>query len=319
MLIVNENLPKLFGVEHLVYLAIVVVLVTGGGILVGKFVKKEKTVDIIIIVSAALLLAAITTARISLVYWDLHYVPEPADREYNSWWCLFPDSFCSFASFAMSISLLINRKKSNWSIQGLIYFAIVGAVITFACPAFITKRPFFTVRTQFGLLHHLLLLWISTILIIKNRFRPNPFQWFVQPAIFAVCMLLGVIEIWVIGYKDSMCILKPLISQLEFTKWWGNGIFYIVCNLVSAFSYFGYKCLTMKKEIKTKGKISAKPVSSKLFITNYYKKDKVLVLNYMDNTYQAFDNVNDNEIKAFKKNKKQYIQTLLKKHKQICK
>ncbi len=316
MFMANEVYPQIFGVEHLSYLAIVAVLLTSGNIIVGKLVKKQKTVDVILIVSSILLFLSILIARVSLVYWDLNYVEE-AEREYNSWWCLFPDSFCSFTSFALSISLLINRKKTNWSIHGLIYFAIIGAIITFACPNFIGKRPFFTVRTQFGLLHHALLLWISLVLIIKNRFRPNPFFWFVQPAAFIVCMLLGVLEIWVIGYKDSMCILNPLLKGISFTKWWGNGIFYILCNLVTSFAYYGFICLHLRKQIKAIKKITNKKVNSKVFITNYYKKDNVLVLHYIDNTFQVFDGVKPKELVFYKRDKKKYLNVLTKAHKYI--
>ena len=86
--------PEIFGWQHLVYLAVCLIISIASLVCIKIFVKDEKKQDIIVRCIGGLLLAMIVWNRIAIAISN------------KNGWNLIPDSFCGMSSLVLALSRL---------------------------------------------------------------------------------------------------------------------------------------------------------------------------------------------------------------------
>ena len=122
--------PQVFGKEHLIYVAVSLLVAFAVCFFTNRYAKTEKEKTFVIKLSAAVLFLIIFTNRLALVF------------EYDTadWKKLIPDSFCSTSSYVLPIALLLGKKNNN-VLHFIWLIALAGGVITTRYPNFIGQNP----------------------------------------------------------------------------------------------------------------------------------------------------------------------------------
>ena len=205
----------MFCTEHIIYLAVSIVLIALGIFFVKKFVKNEKTLKIIIKISAAFLLIWILINRFSVTYAQIKSAPDT-----HSWLNLIPYTFCGLASLVFSVSVLVG-KKFEPVLHFIVYFGFFGGLASIIYPDFLENQTFWDIRSFSGLMHHTVMVWLALLLVFTRSFVPNIKKWYCYPIGFSLMMLLGLFEIDALGFGHAMNIDSPLISDLPvLTSWY---------------------------------------------------------------------------------------------------
>ena len=145
--------PQVFGKEHLIYIAVSLVLATLVAVLAKRFAKDERRAVMVIKASALILFIIIFVNRLVLVF----------EFETVNWCKLIPDSFCSASSYALSLALLFGKKDNN-VLHFIWLIALAGGVITTFYPDFIGQHPSFMYpSTILGMMHHT---WSAIVIIL---------------------------------------------------------------------------------------------------------------------------------------------------------
>ena len=198
---------KVFGIEHFVCLAVIIVMSIISIILIKKYVKSEKGKDIIIKVVAGLLLALVVWNRITKIVIE------------GDWTEVFLDSFCCVSSFALALACLFG-KKDNAVIHFAFYINIVGGVLTLIYPNFIEySTTIFDTKSLSALLFHSVGIYICILLLMFGYFKPDYKRWGSLVIGFMACITLGTFEIFVLDSYDAFFIIYPVISGTPLTVW----------------------------------------------------------------------------------------------------
>ena len=247
--------PKIWGWQHITYIAIFLLLAIAGLICAKKFAKSEKSQKIIIKCLGALLLVAIICNRVSVVYKS-----NPPE-----WSWLLPDSFCGMSSLILSLSILIG-KKNNDGLHFVWLIAFAGGIITFFYPDFLGQNPsFFYFPTITGLLHHTLS-WITVVTIIMFDYLHVTYKkWYCTLWGFTGYLSVGAFIISVLGHGDAFCIFNPVLSGTPLTFWVIAPIYISVYAILLAIFYFIDKFKLKKQEClsKMEEKVGIKRVNKK--------------------------------------------------------
>lgn len=199
--------PKIFGWEHLTYLAVCLVIAIVSLVLIKIYVKNEKIQNIIVRCVGFLLFACVIWNRVELV---LHT---------NNWAYIVPDSFCGMSSFVLGLTTMFG-KRNNAVLHFVFYVAVVGDVVTLAYPDFIETTPSLFVRMTFsGLTHHAISWYLCTLLLVVNWFRPNYKKSGNLVVGFLAYITVGAFLISVLGRNDAFYIFKPILSGTPLTVW----------------------------------------------------------------------------------------------------
>lgn len=199
--------PKIFGWEHLTYLAVCLVIAIVSLVLIKIYVKNEKIQNIIVRCVGFLLFACVIWNRVELV---LHT---------NNWEYIVPDSFCGLSSFVLGLATMFG-KRNNAVLHFVFYVASAGAVVTLIYPDFIETTSSLFVRMTFsGLTHHALSWYLCTLLLVVNWFRPDYKRSGNLVIGFLAYITLGAFTISVLGKENSFYIFKPILSGTPLTIW----------------------------------------------------------------------------------------------------
>ena len=95
--------PKLFGIEHILYIVITTIIGGVGLLIAYKYAKKEKTQTIILKCLAIFLFVSILTNRLSQVF----------RYDVIRWYCIIPDSYCGMTSLVLSLAVLLGKKDNG--------------------------------------------------------------------------------------------------------------------------------------------------------------------------------------------------------------
>lgn len=212
-------MPAIYGLEHIIYLIIVITLMIIGIILIIKKAKTEKQVTLVIKLIALLLLSVILWNRISIAV------------GHDDIRLFLPDSFCGTSSLVLSLAVLF-FKKNNVILHFVSYIGFVGGSITLFYPDFIGQADsIFYPMTISGLLHHTVMVFLVLAMVITKYLQPSLKKWKYVPIGLSFFMTYGIFLITVIGLDDAMYIMKPVLPG-TILNWFVLGLLFIPAQFI---------------------------------------------------------------------------------------
>lgn len=213
-------MPKIFGIEHIIYICIFVIIMTASIVLVVKFIKTEKQINILMKAIGAVLLILIILNRIAI-----------SIREDYNWMYLIPDSFCGLCSFLFSFALLFG-KKNNTLLHYVCYLGLIGGVANIVYPTYISQSDsFFYFATITGLLHHSVMVYGILLAYITKFFVPTFKKWYALPIGLACSLAFGEFLISALSFPDAFLIKEPIIKDSILT-WYFLGALIIPASFI---------------------------------------------------------------------------------------
>lgn len=211
-------MPKIFGIEHLLYVAIFFVIALATTILFKKFLKNESSIKVMIKVIAGLLLVWQIINRLSVCFM----------RNGGSLKMALPNSFCSLSGIVLALAVLFGKKDSK-IFNFIVYVAFIGGLLTIIYPDFVDQsNSIFYLPTISGLLYHTLMLWLSILLVMFKWFTPTLKKWYFLPLGLCCFMTYGLFLKDALGV-GAMYIGTPLISGTIFT-WYFVGLLVLLLS-----------------------------------------------------------------------------------------
>ncbi len=201
--------PQMYGIEHVIYLIITILMAVGCWIFSIKYAKSEKTKSIILKILGILLFAAILTNRLSQVF----------RYDQVRWYCIIPDSFCGMTSLVISLGTIFGKKNNP-----LLHFAwllgIFGGIATVVYPTFLDQDiSFFYLPTISGLAHHSLSAFTVIMLLTFGWIDITYKKWHYVMFGLTSYMTVGAFLMAVFHVDDAFHIVEPLLSGTPLTAW----------------------------------------------------------------------------------------------------
>ena len=231
--------PKIFGVEHIVFLVVFLVIGIASLVLAGLKFKTEKSQWIYMRVLAALTIIFDILTRVGMVI------------DNGNWIIAIPNTFCSMTGFLFPIAVLIGKKDLK-IFHGVWYMALVGGLASIIYADFVVQAAtIWHLNTISALLYHGIMFILTIATGMFKVFRPNlkKCHWF--PIMTCIYIAVGAIELYFLNFDNSMCIITPLIGGTPLYCWFillvGTALVYL-----AAFLYeYVPKWIILIKEKKT--------------------------------------------------------------------
>jgi len=205
-------MPHVYGPEHFIYLATVIILMAGGFWLIHHYVKTEKQIRLVIRITGGLLLLMIVWNRISIA------VLRDGFGE------LLPGSFCGTSSLALALSALF-LKKDHPVFHCVAFIGLLGGLITLAYPDFIGQADsIFYPMTISGLAHHTVMVFLALVMITTGYVKPKLSKWYMSFLGLSLYLTYGLFLVQVFNYGDAMYIEEPILE--------GTGMYWYVLALI---------------------------------------------------------------------------------------
>ena len=201
--------PKLYGVEHVLYIVISTVIAVVGLLLAKKYAKTDRSKHVVLKVIALLLFASILTNRLSQVF------------RYNMvrWNQLIPDSFCGMTSLVLSLAVLLG-KKDNCALHFTWLLGLFGGISTVVYPTFVSQdMSFFYLPTISGLLHHSFSAIMVIAILMFKHVHITYKKWYCTLFGFTCYLTVGAFLMQTFGFSDAFHIAEPLLEGTPFTAW----------------------------------------------------------------------------------------------------
>ncbi|MBP5209851.1 MAG: YwaF family protein [Clostridia bacterium] len=202
-------MPKVFGPEHLLFLAVTIAVTTAGLLCAKKFLRTERSRRLLLRCLGAALFVSVLSNRISL----------SAVKFPGEWIRLIPDSFCGMSSLVLSLSLLFGKKDGHL-LHFVWFMALLGGTLTLAYPDFIGQADsVFYMPTITGLLHHAIDVAAVVACLVFGHIRPTFRRWYCQPIGFFAYMTVGAFLISAGGMTDAFYLFEPILPGTPLTVW----------------------------------------------------------------------------------------------------
>lgn len=206
---------KVFGVEHLIYMLVLIVIMALSIFLIKKFVPQNKIVWAVKI-----------TAVIGLIMIIINRVVVSKSRNAN-FIDFLPDTYCSMMGFILPIVVLLfnpNRKIFQYAM----FAGMIGGLLTFIYPDFLVYfDSIFNIHPFTGLLYHTIMLFLFLLCIFTKYFVPSFKNWASLPIGLAFMVVIGEFGNSVLKQSNNMYLNKPLIEG-TFLTWWFVGLLFII-------------------------------------------------------------------------------------------
>lgn len=201
--------PQVFGKEHLIYIAVSLLVAAMTIILSWRYSRTEKARTITIKCAAGILFLIIFINRLVLVF-------EHGDVD---WTEMIPDSFCSASSYVLSLALLLGKKNNN-ILHFIWLVALAGGTITTFYPNFIDQHPSFMYPpTILGMMHHT---WSAIVVVLMFMFGYLTLtykKWYCTLFGFTSYLSLGAFLMCVFDYGNPFFMTGPALDGTPFTVW----------------------------------------------------------------------------------------------------
>lgn len=219
MNLIYSEYPGVFGIEHIVFLIISLILMFVSWFLIAKYAKSEKAKNIVLKIVATCLLVCIIWNRLSITIYNFNH----NDLGLHNLFYLIPLSFCGMSSLLTGLTILL-MKKDNKLMHYIFYLGFIGGLVSMFYPDYLEEQMFLDPRTLSGLLHHTLLVFAIVCAIITGWFKPDLKKWYIFPIGFCITMTFGMAMKEISGL-GAMQIQNPLIKSLPIlTSWYIVGL-----------------------------------------------------------------------------------------------
>lgn len=230
--------PKVYGIEHILYIVITTALAVACLLLTKKFAKKEKTINIVLKCLAGLLFISIIANRLSQVF------------RYDTvrWHLNIPDSFCGMTSLVLSLAVLLGKDDNN-VLHFVWLLGLFGGISTVAYPSFVGQNAsFFYLPTISGLLHHSFCATLVVGLLMFKKIRITYKKWYCTLFGFTCYLTLGAFLMQTFNMNDAFHIVEPLLGGTPLTAWVMAPIYAVVYAIILFVIEFVRKKKSQKRQ-----------------------------------------------------------------------
>lgn len=214
--------PQVFGKEHLIYVAISLIVAFVVCFLSKRYAKTEKAKTFVVKLSGAILFVIILTNRLALVF----------EYDTPNWNKLITDSLCSTSSYVLSITLLVGKKNNN-VLHFIWLVALAGGAITTFYPNFIGQHPSFMYPpTILGMMHHTWSAIVVILMFMHGYLQLTYKKWYCTPIGFMAYLSFGAFLMCVLDYSNPFYMTGPALEGTPFTVWVIAPIYIAVYTLI---------------------------------------------------------------------------------------
>lgn len=232
-------MPKVFGWQHLTFLAVYLCLAVAAVLVVQFVIRTEKRRTVFLKCTALVLLVFIVINRIALAVWHKDAAQ------------LLPNSYCGITGLLLALTVLFARPNAKL-LHLLMYVALVGDVAALAYPNFLGQaESILFLPTISGLIHHGVCLLLAVLLLQTKRFSPSIRRWKVYPIGISIYTLYGLFLLDVLHVQESMYIDAPCIAGTPL-KWW---FFLLVGSAGLAVFLLVVELLRIRRNIRNTGRV----------------------------------------------------------------
>lgn len=238
--------PRVFGWQHLIYLAAAIAVGVAIFLIVRKkYAKNERAMNRIFKGFGIVLLISIILNRIGEV------------MRLHGWIYIFPNTFCGLGSFVLAFALIFG-KRDNIVLHFIAYLAVFGGIVNLIYPYYVGQhRMFFYLSTFTSLLHHTLCVMIFILMVYTGYLKPNPKKWYAIPLGLCAFMTCGIFELTIFmpidAAYDAMNIVVAIVPKTILT-WWFVGIgFMLAYTAFLLVHHFVVKFKNMHRRTKVGG------------------------------------------------------------------
>ncbi len=201
--------PQIFGKEHLIYIAVSLVVALAVCFSVTRFAKSEKARKVVMKCAGALLFLIILSNRLALVF----------EYETANWLKLITDSFCSTSSYVLALALVFG-KRDNKVLHFVWLISLTGGVITTFYSNFIGQNPSFMYPpTILGMLHHTWSAVVVVLMFICDYLHLTYKKWYCTAVGFLAYLSLGAYLLCELDYSNPFYMMEPALDGTVFTVW----------------------------------------------------------------------------------------------------
>ena len=205
----------LFGLEHILYMIIALIVMVVSIILIKKFVPQEKMYIVMKII-----------ATVGLIIMIIYRIVVAKSRN-STFLDFLPDTYCSMMGFIMPIVILLFKPNTK-IFQYAMFAGMIGGLLTFIYPDFLVYFDnIFNIHPFTGLLYHTIMLYLFLLAIVTKYFVPTFKNWTALPIGLAFMVVVAVFGNTVLEQSNNMYLNAPLISGTPLT-WWLVGILILV-------------------------------------------------------------------------------------------
>lgn len=206
---------EIYGLEHIIYLVISLILIIGLTIVFKFFIPKEKMFIVMKVLSAISLVLIIINRIV---------VANSRNKDFVSF---LPDTYCSMMGFVLPIVVLI-FKPTTKTFQYAIFAGMIGGLLTLFYPDFLVYFDnIFNIHPFTGLLYHTFMFFIFIVAISTGYFKPSFKNWSSLPIGLAFMVVVGAFGNSALNQSNNMYLNAPLISDSILT-WWFVGILFLI-------------------------------------------------------------------------------------------
>ena len=222
-------MPKIFGLEHIIYMVITFAMSIAGLILIKKFCKTEKSQKIAVKIAGTVLFVTILVNRLCVYLWQM--------AEGNTAYPYLPVSLCATVSLLLGFATIVCKKDSS-ILHFLTYTAIFTGLISTVYPTYIGQgSTIFFPSTITSLLHHSMSWFVAILILELGWIKPNIKKWYAWPLGYCGLITYGVFTLKMLGKSyDSMNINSPLLKG-TFLNWFYLGLLFL-CFILIITNYY---------------------------------------------------------------------------------
>ena len=214
-------MPKLFEIEHILYLTISSLILIPLGIILKLKVKKEEHIVLMFRIIGLIGLIIIILNRIfigSMLRGNMVY--------------LIPDSFCGMTSFLVAIGLLF-FKRDNALLHMTWLLALVGDTLSLIIPDYLADGPVILyLPTITSLIHHSYTLFSVIMIFLFNYITLSIKKAWTQALMGAIYLGTGLILVHGIRIPDAFFINNPAIKGSPLIVWVMLPIYLVVYFII---------------------------------------------------------------------------------------
>lgn len=198
-------LEGFYGLYHIVYIIVSLIIMISALIITTIHPLSKKALFWTLKTLGAILLILLVINRYTVIKWYIEH------GEPYRWIHVLPNTWCSFASMTLALTLLLTKKESIFY-HFCVYLNIYGGAFVTFLPTFL-NQGFYEVRTITGLVFHSLACFIAIFLFLQKYIHPSFIKSLAFPIGMIAIMLIGYFQKYVMGYPLAMQVREPFIDH----------------------------------------------------------------------------------------------------------